>query len=90
MLNLATGRHLKSPPTGGRTEQASNTARGTPGNRHFRGNDRLWTTTSFVHRVMGCFGAPAFRASLGYFGGRSEVKDEGAPRADQTTETAAG
>jgi hypothetical protein len=59
--NLKTGRHLKSLSTGGCTEQASNTARGTPGNRHTVATIACALPLSRA-QGHGVLGAPAFRA----------------------------
>ena len=56
-------RSLKGSPTGGHAEQASNTARGTPGNRRTCGS--ISTRQASVSRgaeARGSFGTPAFRA----------------------------
>src|SRR5215207_10025889 len=67
------GRRLKGKSTGGRTEQASNTARGTPGSPAPRGDDLLCTpTTLCVHRLRGALGFPAFRAPSSFEGRRPQ------------------
>ena len=47
------GRRLKGQPTGGSAEQASNTARGTPGSRRPVATTACAPFKSDVHRVMG-------------------------------------
>ena len=52
----------RNEPPGAVRSKPTNTARGTPGNRHFVATTCLWTFYLFVHRAMGCSAPPAFRA----------------------------
>ena len=57
-----TRRHPKRQPPGVARSKPTNTARGTPGNRHFRDEDCLCTQTYLRAQGHGVLGAPAFRA----------------------------
>ncbi len=77
-------RHPKRQPPGVARSKPSNTARGTPGNRHFRDEDCLCTQT-----YLSCTGSrgarrPGVPRALGLLVRRRGELDDGVPRADQT------
>src|SRR4051812_21580564 len=65
MLNpMQRARHLKrtTHPPGVVRSKPRNTARGTPGDRHFVMTTTCGLSLPFVHRITGCQAPPAFRA----------------------------
>ena len=81
-IGLIPGTAINGPIAGGPAEQASNTARGTPGNRRNVANKCLCTHYLLRTQGHGAFGAPAFRAPSNFRGagmGRLGLRAHPAP-----------
>ena len=87
-IGLIPGTAINGPIAGGPAEQASNTARGTPGNRRNVANKCLCTHYLLRTQGHGAFGAPAFRAPSNFRGAGMGDRTTGVPGACQTMRAA--